>query len=97
MRSVLDMRLGAMAGAPVLPETEARIETSSVEDDATAVDDRKAQSAELDVFGIPICGGKHEPFYPGHDAFSISSVSDSGCSVVLAESPSRLDLSALMC
>lgn len=96
MRSVLDMRLGAMAGAPVLPETEAKIETSSYEDDTAADDDRKKHTVELDVFGIPICA-KEEPVCAGQDAFSFSSASDSGCSVVLAESPSRLDLSALMC
>lgn len=96
MRSVLDMRLGAMAGAPVLPETEAKLEHKLFENDAGNVDDRKKMEPEFDIFGLAI-GAKDEPLWAAHDTLSLSSVSDAGCSVVLAESPSRLDLSALMC
>lgn len=100
MRSVLDMKLGAMAlslDAHLTPEPFApRLD---------------APPEVVDAFGIAIpastqrkmsAGGWQEPVYrKPSDASDADPVvhrkDDTPCSLFLAESPSRLDLSALLC
>lgn len=121
MRSVLDMKLGAMSGSLPSFSTMAEFESVFGSVEKPAIKDKQIDqnpnlnsensphdsSQKLDVFGIPIPKDANTqdsennpnafPFANVNDALSVSSVSDAACSVVLAESPSRLDLSALLC
>lgn len=84
---MLDMRLGAMAGMPVvLRHLEAKRET------------------QVDVFGLEVHNAnvKHEEEETDTAWIQEQETEDDRtigepCSVVLADSPSTLDLSALMC
>lgn len=91
---MLDMKLGGMAGSPCLRVSDRR---------------RGEEGGNLDIFGIAILdkgrsnvrtGDVMDPLADAgllwrEDETSVCS--EGKASVVLAESPSRLDLSALLC
>lgn len=106
MRSVLDMRLGSLGAAG--PAAVAADDHADSPVCQRSEDDMLYGACpELDVFGIRIplrASDVPRESSPVGDGMSYSDDApatppDCGrfCSVVLAESPSRLDLSALLC
>lgn len=112
MRSVLDMRLGTL-NAPVDMEALCAMHSHGGDtgcahgmgEPPCHLDNAGHDRRPVDLFGIPIvrpdgevASDGFERFCEPFDApFPAAAESDGACSVLLAESPSRLDLSALLC